>query len=136
MLGYMIVPGNEGLSELPFQESRKVQEFQRESINSSCKTAGGFGVRIGMQANKNSKKLREVKKKLSDLFVRYPYHPCDWWIYLHENHTKITPNVPKYTSFMDGMGYEFVDTRLQKTFLWPVRPTEAKFTTKTNTTFW
>ena len=82
----MIVPGNEGLSELPFQESRKVQEFQRERINSSSKTAGGFGVRIGMQANNNSAKLREVKKNLSDLFVRYPYHPCDWWLYLHENH--------------------------------------------------
>jgi len=63
--------------------------------------------------DKQSKKLREVKKNISDLFVRYPYHPCDWWIYPHENHKKL----PKYTSFMDGMGYEFADTGLQKTFL-------------------
>ena len=34
---------------------------------------------------------------------------------------------------MDGMGYEFADTGLQKTFLWPVRPTEGKFTIATST---
>ena len=32
-----------------------------------------------------------------------PYHPWDWYIYLHENH-KNQPNVSKYTSPMDAMG--------------------------------
>ena len=35
-----------------------------------------------------------------------PYHPWDWYIYLHENHVLPLkqPNVGKYTSPMDGMG--------------------------------
>ena len=39
--------------------------------------------------------------------LAYPYHPWDWYIYLHlvVFNGKIPVNVGKYTSPMDGMGY-------------------------------
>ena len=61
----MIVPGNDSLSALPFQESRKMQEFQRERINSSSKTVGVFGVSMAT--------LRSPAKSytFSGLYIRW-----------------------------------------------------------------
>ena len=51
-----------------------------------------------------------VKKidKMFQIIVYYPYHPWDWYIYLHVVDS-YGINVGKYTSPMDGMGlYGFV----------------------------
>ena len=43
---------------------------------------------------------------LSRIWFPIPYHPWDWYIYLHENHKKSTIHVGKYTSPMDCMGMD------------------------------
>ena len=45
-----------------------------------------------------------------DVLPSIPYHPWDWYIYLHENHIlplKTTIQVGKYTSPMDGKGIAY-----------------------------
>ena len=73
---------------------------------------------LGPKLDRRWRKLTQfsnfgVWKKFGKVFEDfYPYHPWDWYIYLHENH-KDWPNVGTYTSPMDPMGLYHYNPTMQ-----------------------